>query len=54
MKKNLSEQVRRLADRGVLTPPLKRPPASVSWPEPPGRVSAEAMEQVFREERENR
>jgi len=51
---DLSEQERRLAARGVLTPPLKRRPASVSWPEPPGGVSDEAMEQVFREERENR
>ena len=51
---DLSEQERRLAARGVLTPPLKRRPASVSWPEPPGGGSDEAMEQVFREERENR
>jgi len=54
MKKNFSEPERRLAARIVLTPPLKRPPASVSWPEPPGSVSAEAMEQVLREERKNR
>jgi prevent-host-death family protein len=51
---DLSEQERRLAARGVLTPPLKRRAASVSWPKPPGRVSDKAMEQVLREERENR
>ena len=47
-----SEQERRLIARGVLTPPLKRRPAS--WPEPAGYVSDEAMEQVWREEREDR
>jgi prevent-host-death family protein len=46
-----SEQEQRLVARGVLTPPLKRRPSSVSWPEPPGSVSDEAMEQVWREER---
>ena len=49
-----SEQEQRLVARGVLSPPLKRRPASVSWPEPPGNVPDEAMEQVWREERENR
>jgi len=44
----------RLIARGVLTPPLKRRPTSVSWPEPPGNVSDEIMEQVWREERDNR
>jgi prevent-host-death family protein len=51
---DLSEQERRLAARGVLSPPLKRRPASRSWPEPPGNVSDEIMEQLFREERESR
>src|SRR5713226_74949 len=46
-----SEQERGLIARGVLTPPLKKRPASVSWPEPPGNVSDEAMDQVWREER---
>jgi len=51
---NLSEQERRLVARGVLTLPLKRRPASASWPKPAGNVSDEAMDQVWREEREGR
>jgi prevent-host-death family protein len=49
-----SEQERRLVARGVLTPPLKRRPPSVAWPHPPGNVSDQSMEQVWREERESR
>jgi prevent-host-death family protein len=49
-----SEREQRLVARGVLTPPLKKRPASVSWPGPPGNVSDEVMEQVWREERESR
>ncbi len=49
-----SEQEQRLVARGVLAPPLKKRPASRSWPEPPGNVSDKAMEQVWREERERR
>jgi prevent-host-death family protein len=49
-----SEQEQRLVARGVLTPPLKKRPASVSWPGPPGNVSDQIMEQVWREERESR
>jgi prevent-host-death family protein len=49
-----SEHERHLIARGVLTPPLKKRPAVVSWPEPPGNVSDEAMSQVWREERESR
>ena len=48
-----AEQQRRLVARGVLRPPLKRRP-STGWPEPPGNVSDEVMEQVWREEREGR
>ena len=51
---NHSEQEQRLVARGVLTLPLKKRPASVSWPVPPGNVSDEVMEQVRREERESR
>ncbi len=51
---DLSEQEQRLVARGVLTPPLKKRPASTSWPEPPGDVSDEAMAQVWREERDVR
>ncbi len=49
-----SEQQQRLVARGVLTLPLTKRPASVSWPEPPGNVSDEVMEQVRQEEREGR
>jgi prevent-host-death family protein len=49
-----SAQERRLIARGVLTPPLKRRPASASWPEPAGNVSDKAMERLWREEREGR
>jgi prevent-host-death family protein len=43
-----------LVARGVLTPPLKKRHASVSWPAPPGNISDEVMEQVRQEEREGR
>jgi len=51
---NHSEQERQLVARGILTPPLKKRSASVSWPKPPGNVSDEVMQQVWREERETR
>jgi prevent-host-death family protein len=51
---DVSEQEQRLVVRGILTPPLKNRPVSVSWPEPPGHISDEVMERVWREERENR
>jgi prevent-host-death family protein len=50
----LPERERRLVSRGVLTPPLRKRPVSVSWPEPPGNVSDDVMEQVWREERASR
>src|SRR5260370_13368358 len=43
-----SEQEKRLVARGVLTPPLHKRPASVSWPQPPGNVPDNVMEQVWR------
>jgi prevent-host-death family protein len=49
-----SEQERRLVARGILTPPLKKQRSPVAWPEPPGNVSDEVMEKVWRKERENR
>jgi prevent-host-death family protein len=49
-----SAQEQRLVARGVLAPPLKKRPASVSWPIPPGDISRKVMEQVWREEREAR
>jgi prevent-host-death family protein len=48
---DFSDQERRLIARGIMTPPLKRRTTPVSWPEPPGNVSDEVMEQVWREER---
>jgi prevent-host-death family protein len=48
------EREQRLVARGVLTPPVKRRPASVSWPKPPGNVSDKVMDQVWREERRSR
>ena len=48
------EQEQRLVARGIISLPLKKRPASVSWPEPPGDISDEVMEQVWRKERENR
>jgi prevent-host-death family protein len=49
-----TQQERRLVARGILTPPLKRRPTSFSWPEPPGNVSDKTMEQIWREERDDR
>ena len=47
-------QEQRLVARGVLTQPLKKRPASVSWPVPPGNVPDEIVEQLRQEEREDR
>lgn len=52
--KDHSEQEKRLVVRNILAPPLKPRPASGSWPEPPGNIPDEVMEQVWREEREGR
>ncbi len=49
-----SKQEQRLIARGVLAPPLHKRPPSGSWPEPPGNISDEVMERVWREERESR
>ncbi len=49
-----TEGEQRLIACGVLEPPLKKRPALIRWPEPPGNVSDEVMEQVWREEREGR
>jgi prevent-host-death family protein len=49
-----SEQERRLVSRGVLAPALKRRSPKVEWPQPPGNISKEAMERMWREEREGR
>ena len=49
-----SEQEQRLVARGVLTPPLKKRRSPVSLPDPPGDISDDVMEQVWREERQGR
>lgn len=49
-----SEQERRLVARGVLSPPLKKRRSPVAWPEPPGAISDDVMEKVWRKEREDR
>lgn len=49
-----SEQERRLIARGALAPPARKWPGAVSWPQPPGNVSDDVMERVWREEREGR
>ena len=49
-----SQHEQQLIARGILKPPLKRRPARSSWPEPPGNVSDEVMEEVWRVEREGR
>jgi prevent-host-death family protein len=48
------EGERQLIARGVLAPPLKRRRSPVSWPEPPGNISDEVIQRIWREERENR
>jgi len=49
-----SDRERRLIARGILTLPLNKRSTSIAWPEPPGDISDDVMEQVWREERENR
>jgi prevent-host-death family protein len=46
------ERERRLIARGILTPPLKKRSRATRWPQPPGNVSDEVMERVWREERD--
>jgi prevent-host-death family protein len=47
------EQERRLIARGVLKPPLRKG-KKPRLPKPPGNISDEVMEQVWREERDGR
>jgi prevent-host-death family protein len=51
---DFSEPEKRLIARGALVPPLRKRSAEDSWPQPPGNVSDEVMEQVWREERDGR
>ena len=46
-----SQQEKRLVARGVLAPPAKKRRSSGSWPEPPGNVPDDVIEQLWREER---
>ena len=46
-----SDRERRLIARGILVPAAEKKPRS--WPQPPGNVSRELMERVWREERED-
>jgi prevent-host-death family protein len=46
-----SEREQRLIARGILTPPRKKRNRRARWPQPPGNVSDEVMQQVWREER---
>ena len=46
-----SKQERRLIEDCVLTPPLKERFTTVSLPKPPGNISDDAVERVWREER---
>jgi len=46
------EREKRLIARGILTPPLKRHRSPVSWPDPPGNISDEIVEQLWQEERD--
>lgn len=48
------ERERQLIARGVLMPPIRKRRSPVSWPQPPGAIPDEVMEQLWREERENR
>ena len=48
------ERERQLVARGVLMPPLQQRSSPVSWPNPPGTISDEVIERLWREEREKR
>ena len=49
---NESERERRLIARSIMTPPLKKQRSPISWPDPPGNISDEVMEQLWQEERD--
>jgi prevent-host-death family protein len=53
---DISDRQRQLVARGVLVAPRRRRAVSgvSTWPVPPGNVSDEAMEKVWRQEREDR
>jgi len=48
-----TEQERRLIARGVLNPP-KKEISLTSWPEPLGNIPDDVVEELWREERDNR
>ena len=43
---------KRLIASGALVPPQRRKATNEEWPTPPGNVSEEVMERIWREERE--
>ena len=51
---DFSEQERRLIARGVMSPPLRKRKVSERWPDPPGNVPDEVMNEIWRQEREGR
>lgn len=42
----------RLIARGILKAPLKKRSSAISWPRPPGNVTAETMQKVWQQERD--
>ena len=53
---DMDEQQQRLVVSGALAPPRRTRPRGrkAVWPTPPGNISDEVMEQLWREEREGR
>jgi hypothetical protein len=50
------ERTRRLIAKGILSPPIEPRKQDEEWPEPPGPtcITREMMDQVWREERDDR
>ena len=48
---SLSEHYKRLIAQGVITPPKKKRDPNAKWPTPPGNISEEIMDEVWRQER---
>ena len=49
-----SQHERGMIARGELTPPTRRKRSSTRWPKPPGNISDEVMQRIWREERDSR
>jgi prevent-host-death family protein len=50
----MSDQEQRLVARGAMAPPLRKRAGTSTWPQPPGNVSDNTMNELWREEREDR